>query len=39
MYCIDCTIQALLLDVVSSQFFASVMIRLIGLYKYAGYVT
>lgn len=39
MHCMDCRIQTLLLDVVSSSLFASVMVRLIGLYKYAGYLT
>ena len=39
MPCMDCTIQTLLLDLVSSSLFASAMIRLMGLYKYLGYLT
>jgi len=34
----DCTIQAFLLDLVSSSIFASAMIRIMGLYKYLGYL-
>ena len=39
MHCMDCTIQTLLLDIVSSSLVASVMIRLMGLYKYLGYLS
>jgi hypothetical protein len=38
MHCMECTIQTFLLDIVSSSFFASAMIRLMGLYKYLGYL-
>jgi len=39
MHCMDCTIQTFLLDLASNSLVASVMIRLIGLYKYLGYLT
>jgi hypothetical protein len=39
MHCMDCTIQTLLLDIVSNSLFASAMIRLMGLYKYLGYLS
>ncbi len=39
MFCTDCTIQTFLLDFVSSSIVASVMIRLMGLYKYAGFLS
>ena len=39
MHCIDCTIQTFLLEMVSSSLVASAMIRLMGLYKYLGYLT
>jgi hypothetical protein len=39
MHCMDCTIQAFLLDMMSSSLVASTMIRLMGLYKYLGYLT
>jgi hypothetical protein len=39
MHCLDRTLQTLLLDVVGSSVFASAMIKLMGLYKYLGYLT
>ncbi len=39
MHCMACTIQTLLLDLVGSSVFASAMIRLMGLYKYFGYLS
>ncbi len=39
MICTDCTIQTLLLEIAGSSLVATVMIRLMGLYKYAGYLT
>ena len=39
MFCTDCTIQTFLLDFVSSSLVASAMIRLMGLYKYLGFLT
>lgn len=39
MHCTDCPIQTLLLAIVGSSIFASAMIRLMGLYKYAGYLS
>jgi hypothetical protein len=39
MHCMDCTFQALLLDLVGSSIFAAAMIRIMGLYKYAGYLS
>ena len=39
MHCMDCTFQALLLDLVGSSIFAAAMIRIMGLYKYFGYLT
>jgi hypothetical protein len=39
MHCMDCTIQTFLLDMMSSSLAASTMIRLMGLYKYLGYLT
>lgn len=38
MHCIDCTFQTLLLELVSSTIFATAMIKLMGLYKYAAYL-
>ena len=35
----DCTIQVLLLDLVSSSIVAAMMIKLMGLYKYFAYLT
>ncbi len=39
MHCMDCTIQTLLLEMVSSSIVVAVMIRLMGLYKYLGYLS
>ena len=38
MHCMDCTIQAFLLDIVGSSIFATAMVRLMGLYKYLGFL-
>jgi hypothetical protein len=38
MHCIDCTLQALLLDIVGSSIFIAAMIKLMGTYKYLGYL-
>lgn len=38
MHCMDCTFQARLLGIVSSSIVAAAMIRLMGLYKYLGYL-
>lgn len=39
MHCMGCTIQTFLLDLVSSSLVASAMIRLMGMYKYLGYLS
>lgn len=38
MLCIDGTIQNLLLDLVSNSIFTAAMIKLVRLYKYAGFL-
>lgn len=38
MLCIDCTFQTFLLDLVSSSVVTTMMIKLMGLYKYAGFL-
>jgi len=38
MHCMDCTIQTFLLELTSSKLVATLMIKLMGLYKYASYL-
>ncbi len=38
MHCMDCTFQTFLLELVSTNFVATAMIKLMGLYKYAAYL-